>query len=531
MLVKPEPQFKTPFVKTDYGSSDFRPIPVNQLQQATLTQGIVSKPKWYEKMIDEKIVEKWKRESKSHYFNDSMIKFAFDQLDYYVNVFSKKYDTIYVSPVYAVYQTDGLIPDKLTDEFKKNVKKLENVPEDQLDWHPGSEKQVLDLVHPSLYPLVYRKSLGTNEFIDQTKTPMYQWIGKGEKITNFITSDSTSGEYLSEEFQWLPSNFDVSIDGKVKIVSYINNLHPYTHRDMYGNLSSIFEKFIPLFENVLTDSVNENQNIQDVDMYNLYDKPSSDAEDEEWDEWYETRHPKDIPFDKVFKPNTIKDEINLKGRKLQVIVKLANILLTPENPKYKGGVWHVEGMENEDIVATGIYYYDNENISNSELHFRQSINEPYYEQGDDKGVELIYDLYNESPLVQEIGHVGSITGRCIAFPNIYQHRVSPFELEDATKKGHRKILVFFLVNPNNTIISTANVPPQQKDWLKKYFIDLRCFGNVPNEICELIADFIEFPIDLEETKKDRIKLMDERKYISSKVDEEHYLREFSLCEH
>jgi Protein of unknown function (DUF4246) len=29
---------------------------------------------------------------------------------------------------------------------------------------------------------------------------------------------------------------------------------------------------------------------------------------------------------------------------LQVIVKLANIELTPENPKYHGGVWHVEGQ-------------------------------------------------------------------------------------------------------------------------------------------------------------------------------------------
>ena len=34
------------------------------------------------------------------------------------------------------------------------------MPEDQKDWHPGSNKQVLDLVHPSLYPLVYGKTLG-----------------------------------------------------------------------------------------------------------------------------------------------------------------------------------------------------------------------------------------------------------------------------------------------------------------------------------------------------------------------------------
>jgi hypothetical protein len=31
-------------------------------------------------------------------------------------------------------------------------------------------------------------------------------------------------------------------------------------------------------------------------------------------------------------------------RGLQVIVKLANIHLTPEKPKYEGGTWHVEGQ-------------------------------------------------------------------------------------------------------------------------------------------------------------------------------------------
>jgi glutathionyl-hydroquinone reductase len=33
---------------------------------------------------------------------------------------------------------------------------------------------------------------------------------------------------------------------------------------------------------------------------------------------------------------------SLRGRTIQCIVKLANIHLTPDNPKYKGGSWHVE---------------------------------------------------------------------------------------------------------------------------------------------------------------------------------------------
>jgi hypothetical protein len=42
------------------------------------------------------------------------------------------------------------------------------------------------------------------------------------------------------------------------------------------------------------------------------------------------------------------EELDLKrdygNSGLQVIVKLANIHLTPDNPKYNGGAWHIEGQ-------------------------------------------------------------------------------------------------------------------------------------------------------------------------------------------
>lgn len=56
--------------------------------------------------------------------------------------------------------------------------------------------------------------------------------------------------------------------------------------------------------------------------------------------------------DEYFEPGTseLKAEktVDLKRdythRGLQVIVKLANIELTPEKPEYEGGTWHVEGQ-------------------------------------------------------------------------------------------------------------------------------------------------------------------------------------------
>lgn len=77
-----------------------------------------------------------------------------------------------------MFKSDGLVPAALTEALRKSVALLENVPTKELDWcvlvqsfalvpysgnsrscrHPGSDGQVLDLVHPSLFCLVYGTS-------------------------------------------------------------------------------------------------------------------------------------------------------------------------------------------------------------------------------------------------------------------------------------------------------------------------------------------------------------------------------------
>jgi hypothetical protein len=135
------PEFKTPFCETDYGDGDFNPIPVLKIHQSSLTCEIVSKPKWYEKLKNETIVNKWKQESESK-FTKEMFQYSMDELNFHVKK-SQDYESILVSPIYAVYQSDELISLELSKEFKKNALKLENVPENELDWHPGSKNQVI----------------------------------------------------------------------------------------------------------------------------------------------------------------------------------------------------------------------------------------------------------------------------------------------------------------------------------------------------------------------------------------------------
>lgn len=100
-------------------------------------------------------------------------------------------------------------------------------------------------------------------------------------------------------------------------------------------------------------------------------------------------------------------------------------------------------------------------------------------------------------------------GRLLVFPNVFQHRVAPFELEDPSKEWHRKILALFLIDPHCRIISTANVSPQQKDWWSPEIRDCgRLVRTLRKVVDQIVVDVDDFSILLEEAKRPRLELME-----------------------
>jgi hypothetical protein len=86
-----------------------------------------------------------------------------------------------------------------------------------------------------------------------------------------------------------------------------------------------------------------------------------------------------------------------------------------------------------------------------------------YNQNDDIGVCLDYELENYGPLHQELGAINTSNGRILAFPNVFQHQVQPFPLVDKERAGHRNVVVFFLCNPAAKIESNATILPLRRD--------------------------------------------------------------------
>lgn len=262
-----------------------------------------------------------------------------------------------------------------------------------------------------------------------------------------------------------------------------------------------------------------------------------------------------------------------KFKDLQVIVKMASIELTPEKPDFPQGSWHVEGLLNEKIVGTALYYLDSENITTSHLDFRMQTDHYQTELmklvGQDRfsWLQLVYGTnLRNAPCLQNYGSVETKQGRLVAFPNTFQHRVSPFELKDKTKPGHRRFIAIWLVDPLTRIISTANVPPQQQSWwLDQAFGKLRVpdANKVPQPIAKLIleqtsGDKIEalqaaangrrelppvvlemvrsqfgdaLPMSEEEAEEHRLKLMDERTSTEKHTRDQWFRTEYNFCEH
>lgn len=294
-------------------------------------------------------------------------------------------------------KSDCAVPGTARETLRAAVARLEGVPDDEKDWHPNSDIQVLDLVHPSLFPLVYGRTRIIPDRI-LTVDDGVNLSGQGQVLPQgdahlppprlWYYRPSRLDDSYSKKFQWLPC--DVSLQStadedsrdyiKCQISSYINNLHPKEHADLYKVIEQIISCAIPLWNTALTalksppsrrilyDFVEYDP---DPDMmgegeYLPQEEGEDDAEyQDRFGEWKRgflvrpepgeftpppvpaykfTKHDKQDNVQVLAPDETVDLYRDHSKSGLQVIIKLANIHLTPKKPEYQGGSWHVEGQ-------------------------------------------------------------------------------------------------------------------------------------------------------------------------------------------
>lgn len=146
-----------------------------------------------------------------------------------------------------------------------------------------------------------------------------------------------------------------------RIESYINNLHPQNHPDLYQTIEKIIRCALPLWNITLSSWPPGPKRIPfDTVKYGEVPEealPANPEQNETQDQFEERRLRVELQLKEdalIFPEPTsevpgelritqdLQEQFSNTG--LQVIVKLANIHLTAEKPCYEGETWHVEGL-------------------------------------------------------------------------------------------------------------------------------------------------------------------------------------------
>ncbi|KAI9505557.1 hypothetical protein GGI26_002589 [Coemansia sp. RSA 1358] len=409
-----------------------------------------------------------------------------------------------------VWIKDVAADDEITRQIKEHAATLESETEHENE----NGRDVQMLIDPSLYPLVYEvtpllptpietygAALSLNTLGSIPGSPI-EWAAVVATLNNSLLSGMPPALKLYEVgnlvhcpfSNWLPADIHVDASGKVSIKSYINNLHPARHTAFYSTLSKAMEQAIPLLEQVLTDVVHPRAPRIEYDEdecieftaphpYELesglgFDEDSSamnsfekDAAMEAWEKGIIFKEPEAREFIEPERPFT---PYRLRNQNLQAVVRMKNMYLTPESPVIAKHEDHSTRNDNDKIVATAIYFYDVENITDAEIGFKDPINAGC------KDNEFVYSCYTYAtfPRIYEdvidagwcykysqcSGKIEIKSGRWVCFPSSYLHYLTSMKLANSSKPGHVKMMVFHFVNPVVRIPSTSIVPPQQREW-------------------------------------------------------------------
>ncbi|PPQ78623.1 hypothetical protein CVT25_010587 [Psilocybe cyanescens] len=536
-------------------------LPITTLREITMLRfmdDITDKPEWNIHINDPEVSAKWREEavSSSDDFTPNMMEWCIAELRYKASLIP--HDAADKQPPIFVFNGDVVKSDtalsvELKQALQEAVIKFEHgIPANLKDYRPDSDGKVWDVVHPSLFPLIYGRTrvleMGTtainlNDCLERSgEGNIVNYPGKS-KVKRQLYADELP---FSEKFQWLPCEVDISGDepryvlpfffnlryvyekqyvhlNLFRINSYINNLHP-SEKPLYDLLEKVIGASIPLWDLTLAPTRRRPYDFAfripyDIDTNSHVREDSegeSGSEVDEAEDGGEHSSQADIrPEPKLpFAPLASPTQLSLKEEygHLQVIVQLTNIELTPEKPAHEDNFWNIQTPLNEHIVASSLYVYSCSNVKPFAIGFRQifpksdSELDRDYRPNDPRWLTTIFGVEEDTQAVQVLGAVSTPEGRVLTFPNILQYSMEPVELEDPSKPGHLKFVVLYLVDPNIRIISTAHVPCQRRNWLEE--VDIQQSEPVPSD----------FPISLQDAKLLREELMNEREDFASEFE-------------
>ncbi|QQK44526.1 Histone H2B [Penicillium digitatum] len=546
------------------GFVDLPVLTLREMRMVEFMEDLTDIPEWWKKVFEPATQEKWKKAAMNSGkdITLNMAEWIIDELQFKAMIYE-------VTDVVALYngdvtKSDTNLPKSLYSDMRSQFAALEYDEKSMQYFYPGSLNKERDLISMALYPVVYGKTrILTDRIIGLDDALRY--AGKGEVIPvpkeTGITREDIAWRVLARadikvrpynrNYQILPSDWELGDDGQWHITTYINNVHPVKHRNLYKLLEQAFNCIIPQWNATLTplkDMLHSRARIE-YHKAEYYPVPKEvaaqapqihpreaqsefDVRTEKWRmENYRAIQPdagKFIPWavppwlmDKLPEdlPSAVRIERGVdlnrdyKERGLQVITRLLGVDLTPEDPTFETN-WHGDGTMNEHICAVAVIPYDHNNLLDPFMEFRNivesdTLGEIEHDPSDFIWLQQVFGLTNGEPAIQYPGSICANIGRVIMYPSTIQHKFTRFELKDKTKPGYARTVAFYLVDPNIRIISTANIPPQRLDWTKELSPGEGVKEGLQRLALENMKSKGDMPMSLEEALETRIKLLKE----------------------
>lgn len=340
----------------------------------------------------------------------------------------------------GVLFADAVVPTELVAKLQAEVSALATA--EPVDYQPGSKNCVRNLVDPSMYCYVRGESV-VNDVPSATRKALFRVPLVESTSAMDLCTDMWGREIDDSRYQWLPSLFHVDGHGRTSIQGYINNLSREKYGGLYASLERLFEAFLPRFENMY------------AHLKALKFAP-------EGEELYEDL----VGINMNYNPDV--GSSRLRDMNILVITKIVDYELKSENDSIEGA-WHVEGSSGEHIIMTGLYILDqDEDFEGGEILFKRAFLD--YEAS--KSIEVVSNSghWNANKVVEAglvpVGKLPTRIGRMIVFPNYQINRLAKVVRchlsGPTTTASKRRIIVFWVVNPERPTLSTADVPPQQR---------------------------------------------------------------------
>ncbi|KAL8904481.1 MAG: hypothetical protein Q9207_003245 [Kuettlingeria erythrocarpa] len=479
-------------------------------------------PDWERKIFDPDFIFEWKSAKllTGHDVTRSMVEWCIEEVKYYVHDYAESHSVPAIDG--GVLKSDHCIPTSTRLGLLHAVAAIKDQGGAE---HAQVNAGARDLIDPYLFAYTWESSRTLRQG-SVSRTDCITRCGDGEKVKMPPKDDCRQdnfGRYRndmawSRRYQWLP--FDVRFTDGGRRSHYINDLHPIRHSIIYKQVETLTDQLIPLFNRTLMDLKAPGYHNQRIHLVCFGRDPFIDREPGPFRPPEQRAYSKYLTHDGGYQDWILVDlKREFWNTGIQMVLHIQEIDLTPDNPRYEGEEWHVQGQTNERVCATASYVYLTSNVASPTISFRRRVfpEEAIAAKGEIATPPFLPEIFGAKhgePVIQNLGDVVLRENRVVVWPNVFQTKLDPVELQDQSRDGHLKILTLHLIDPNRRIMSTSMVPCQRRDWWGDA-VRTSCppLYRLPKEVFDNIIEMISeesYPVSMEEGKRIRKDFLEER---------------------